>query len=170
MRLRAATPEAGHSEKGATAIEVGFTVVLLFGLVFLVMDLSMLLFVRSTLQQAVREGVRYGVTGRQYGSNTYLNDSIRQVVQAEALGLLNGTAGACKIQINYVNPDSGAASTGTQGDVLMVSVNSYNYTPLGAVLRRADPFSISVSSSDVLERCPVGGCPITQNPTPLSCN
>lgn len=66
---------AGRRQSGAVAIEVGLTVVLLFGLIFLVMDLSMLLFTRSTLQEAVRDGVRVGVTGAQYGSNIYVNDS-----------------------------------------------------------------------------------------------
>jgi Flp pilus assembly protein TadG len=159
----------GRGERGSIAIEVGVTVVLLFGLLFLIMDLSMLLFVRSTLQDAVREGVRIGVTGTQVGGNVYLNDSIRQVVQNSALGFLNGPAGACKIAVTYINPDTGAASTGTQGDVIYVSVNNYNYTPLGAVLKSADPFSISVSASDILEKCPVGGCPVTQNPDPPTC-
>lgn len=167
--MRARPSRRGRTQKGVAAIEVGLTVVLLFGLLFLIMDLSMLLFVRSTLQDAVREGVRYGVTGTQVGGNIYLNDSIRQVVQDAALGFLNGTEGACKIGITYINPDTGAASTGTQGDIIYVSVNNYNYTPLGAVLKSADPFRISVSASDILEKCPIGGCPITQNPTPMVC-
>ena len=157
------------SERGQTAIEAGVTVVLLFGLIFLVMDLSMLLFIRSTLQQAVRNGVRIGATGSQFGGHTYLNDSIRAAVQAEALGFLNGPQGACKIAVNYFTPDTGAATSGTQGDVLVVSVNDFSYTPLGAVLRTADPFRITVSSSDIVERCPIGGCPITENPVPMVC-
>jgi len=157
------------SERGQTAIEAGLTTVLLFALIFLVMDLAMLVFVRSTLQQAVRDGVRVGVTGRLIGSTIYLNDSIRAATQASALGLLNGTEGACRIQISYFNPETGQPSTGTQGDLLMVSVNNFSYTPLGAILRSADPFSITVSSSDIMERCPVNGCPETQNPTPLEC-
>jgi Flp pilus assembly protein TadG len=158
-----------RGERGQIAIEAGVTVVLLFGLIFLVMDLSMLLFIRSTLQQAVREGVRYGATGSQYGGNVYLNDSIRAAVQAEALGFLNGRAGACRIGVNYYAPDTGAASPGTQGDVIVVSVNNYNYTPLGAVLKSADPFRLTVSSSDIIERCPMGGCPITANPDSAPC-
>jgi len=146
------------------------TVVLLFGLIFLVMDLAMLLFVQSNLMQAVREGVRVGVTGRPYKGYTYVNDAIRAMVQDQALGLLNGASGACRIQINYFNPDTGTPSTGTQGDLLVVSVPNFNYTPLGAVLKSADPFSISVSSSDVVERCPAAGCPATVNPNGLVCN
>lgn len=159
-----------RSARGQAAIEVGLTVVLLFGLIFLVMDLAMLLFVQSTLMQAVREGVRVGVTGRPYAGNVYVNDAIRAMVQDQALGLLNGTTGACRIRIDYFNPDTGAVSTGTQGDLLVVSVSNFNYTPLGAVLKSADPFSISVSSSDVVERCPASGCPTTVNPNGLVCN
>ncbi|MFB3777919.1 MAG: TadE/TadG family type IV pilus assembly protein [Bryobacteraceae bacterium] len=166
--MRAHPSRRGKAEKGVAAIEVGVTVVLLFGLLFLIMDLSMLLFIRSTLQDAVRDGVRFGVTGNLAG-HQYLNDSIRQAVQDAALGFLNGPAGACKIDISYINPDTGTASIGTQGDVIYVSVNNYNYTPLGAVLKSADPFRISVSASDILEKCPVGGCPVALNPTPLVC-
>jgi Flp pilus assembly protein TadG len=158
-----------ESERGQAAIEIGLTVAMLFGLIFLVMDLSMLLFLKSNLQEAVRDGVRTGTTGNIIGVSPYLNDSIRQSVQEHSLGLLIGDAGACKIQVDYFDPATGAASQGTQGDVLVVSVNGFNYTPLGAVLRRADPFQISVSSSDIVEKCPAGGCPITVNPEPLSC-
>jgi Flp pilus assembly protein TadG len=151
------------------AVEVGLTLVLLFALIFLVMDLAMLVFIKSTLQQAVREGVRAGVTQPPVGYAGYVEDYIRQAVQNESLGFLGGTAGACKIQINYYNPDTGGAGTRNQGDLLVVSVNNYNYTPLAALLKSADPLSISVSSSDVVERCPVTGCFTLPNPTPPSC-
>lgn len=151
------------------AVEVGLTLVLLFALIFLVMDLAMLVFIKSTLQQAVREGVRVGVTARLVGSTTYLNDSITQVVQGESLGFLNGSEGVCRIQIRYFDPNTGTLSSGTQGDVLVVSVNNYNYTPLAALLKSADPLAVSVSASDILERCPIGGCPVTTNPNPVPC-
>jgi Flp pilus assembly protein TadG len=158
-----------ESERGQAAIEIGLTIVLLFGLMFLVMDLSLLLFMKSTLQEAVRDGVRTGTTGNIITISPYLNDSIRQSVQDESLGLLKGNAGACKIQVDYFDPATGTATQGTQGDVLVVSVNGFNYTPLGAILKKADPFKISVSSSDIVEKCPGSGCPITVNPVPLQC-
>lgn len=149
-------------------LEVGMTVVFLFGLIFLVMDLSMLLFIRSTLQQAVRDGVREGVTW-QHPSGSYVNDNIKQAVQDASLGFLNGPAGACRIQVNYFDPNTGTASTGGQGDVLVVSVNNFGYTPLGAVLKSANPLSFSVSSSDIVERCPLEGCISVANPKPPTC-
>ena len=149
-------------------IEAGLTIVLLFGLIFLIMDLSMLLFIRSTLQQAVRAGVRDGVTW-QHPSGSYVNDNITQAVQQEALGFLNGASGACKIHIDYFDPNTGTASTGGQGDILVVSVNNFNYTPLGAIMKSADPLAISVSSSDIVERCPLEGCVSVANPNPPVC-
>jgi len=156
--------------RGSVAIEAGFTIVLLFGLIFLILDLSMLLFIKSTLQQAVREGVRVGMTARLVGSTTYLNDSIAQTVQENSLGLLQGPQGLCRIQIQYFDPTTGAASQGTQGDLLVVSVNNYNYTLLGAVLKDSHPLAVSVTSSDILERCPLGGCPAALNPNTPGCS
>jgi hypothetical protein len=91
-----------------------------------------------------------------------------QVVQQNALGMLNGSNGACKISINYFNPTTGAASTGTGGDVVEVSVTGYSYSPVG-ILKSSSPISITASSSDVLEACPLGGCPPVANPTPATC-
>jgi hypothetical protein len=155
--------------RGSESIEAAFTTVLLFGLIFLILDLSMLLFIKATLQQAVREGVRVGMTARLVGSTTYLNDSIAQTVQARAQGFLQGPQGACRIQIQYFDPTTGAASQGTQGDLLVVSVNNYNYTLLGAIMKDFHPLAVSVSSSDILERCPLGGCPAALNPNTPGC-
>jgi|GEM_PF-502291 Flp pilus assembly protein TadG len=157
------------SRRGSAVIEAGLTIVLLFGLMLLIMDLAMVLFIKSTLQQAVREGVRVGVTARLVGSTAYLNDSITQTVQENSLGFLNGAQGACRIRIQYFDPNTGAPSLGTQGDLLVVSVENYNYTVLGAILKSAHPVPISVSASDILERCPVGGCPAAVNPNPIPC-
>jgi hypothetical protein len=162
-------PARRRRQRGSIAIEVGVTVVLLFGLMFLVMDLAMLVFIKSTLQMAALAGVRTGVTSRLIAPGPYLNDSILKSTQDASLGFLNGNEGACKIQISYYDPATGAASSGTQGDVLVVSIDGFNYTPLGAVLKSADPFAISVRAADIVERCPLAGCPLAANPRPLPC-
>jgi len=162
-------PTRRRRQRGSVALEAGLTVALLFGLMFLVMDLAMLVFIKSTLQMAALAGVRTGVTSHLIAAGPYLNDSILKSVQGESLGFLKGNEGACKVRIHYYDPATGTTSSGTQGDVLVVSVNGFNYTPLGAVLKSADPFAISVSAADIVERCPVGGCPLTVNPEPLSC-
>jgi hypothetical protein len=120
------------------------------------------------LQSAVRAGVRSAVTEQLASGTSYLNDSIKQVVQQNAMGMLNGTNGACKISINYYNSVTGAADTGSGGDVIEVSVVGYNYTPVG-ILKSSSPIPISASSSDVMEQCPMAGCPAFANPSPPTC-
>ncbi|MGA2737993.1 MAG: TadE/TadG family type IV pilus assembly protein [Bryobacteraceae bacterium] len=150
-------------------LETTAILMLFLGLLFLVIDLSLALFTKATLQHAAEAGVRFAVTDQLASGTAYLNDSIVQVVQQNALGLLNGSNGACKISINYLNPVTGLADTGNGGDVVEVSVVGYNYTPVG-ILKSSSPITISASSSDVMEACPLNGCPPAINPTPPTCN
>ena len=149
-------------------IEATAIMLLMFGLLFLVVDLALALFTKATLQSAVQAGVRFAVTDRLASGTSYLNDSIVQTVQQNSLGMLNGANGACKIAINYYNPITGQPDTGTGGDVVEVSVVGYSYTPVG-ILKSAAAIPITASSSDVLEACPLGGCPAIANPTPPTC-
>ena len=65
-------------------------ILLMFGLLFLVIDLALALFTKSTLQEAVESGVRFAVTDRLASGQAYMNDSIVQVVQQSSLGMLRG--------------------------------------------------------------------------------
>ena|SRR5579862_251717 len=159
---------AAHSERGNAMLEGTAIALLMFGLLFLVIDLALALYTKSTLQSAVQAGVRYAVT-EQLGSRSYLNDAITAVVQQNAGGMLNGSNGACKIAISYYNPVTGLADTGTGGDVVEVSVVGYTYQPIG-ILKSSTPISITASSSDVMEQCPLAGCPTAINPQPPTCN
>ena len=149
-------------------VEATAIILLLFGLIFLVVDLSLALFTKAALQEAVKAGVRFAVTDQLTSGTSYMNDSIVQVVQQNALGMLNGSSGACQISIKYFNPVTGAADSGSGGDVVEVSVVGYNYTPVG-ILKSASPISITASSSDVMESCPLAGCPPVVNPNPPTC-
>jgi Flp pilus assembly protein TadG len=158
-----------ETQGGSYILEATGIFLLMFGLLFLVIDLGLTLFTKSTLQSAVHAGVRFAVTEQLASGTSYLNDSIKQVVQQNAIGMLNGTNGACKIAINYYNSVTGAAdSTGNGGDVVEVSVVGYSYNPVG-ILKSSSPITISASSSDVMEECPIGGCPPFINPSPATC-
>ena len=157
------------NQRGNTLLEASAVALLLFGLMFLLIDLALALFTKATLQSAVREGVRFAVTERLASGQSYLNDSVVQVVQQNSLGLLSGASGACKIVVSYTNPVTGAASGGVGGDVVEVSVVGYNYQPIG-ILKSGSPIGITASSSDVMENCPLLGCPPATDPNPPSCN
>ena len=164
----AVSRKRNDSQRGNALVESAAILLPLLGLLFLVVDLSLALFTMATLQQAAEAGVRFAVTTRLATGQQYLTDSIVQVVQANSLGLLNGASGACKISVNYFNAVTGAASTGKGGDVVQVSVGGYNYKPIG-ILKSASPIAINASSSDVMESCPLAGCPPITNPSPPVC-
>jgi len=156
-----------HRERGSETVEAGLITLIMFALIFLLMDISLSLFIKSTLQEAAVDGVRFGVTEQVLTGNTYMNDSINQVVQASAMGFI--TNPGCQVTINYYDPYGGATTTPTSGDILQVAITGYQYTPLGAILKSSAPVSISVQASDVMEQCPLAGCPTAVNPTPPTC-
>jgi hypothetical protein len=162
-----AIPGRRRGERGSQTVEAGLITLLMFALIFLLMDISLSLFIKSTLQDAARDGVRFAVTEQLLTGNTYLNDSINSVVRAGALGFI--TNPGCQVTISYFDPYGGATTTPIGGDIVQVAITGYQYTPLGAIMKSSAPVSISVQASDVMEQCPQAGCPTALNPTPPSC-
>ena len=154
-------------ERGSQTVEAGLITLMMFALIFLLMDISLSLFIKSTLQEAARDGARFGVTEQLLTGDLYLSDSINKVVQQGALGFISNPG--CQVTISYFDPYGGATTTPSGGDILQVAINGYQYTPLGAILKSGAPVSISVQASDVMEQCPLAGCPAAVNPTPPSC-
>lgn len=52
------------SEKGVEAVEFALMLLPVFGLIFLIVNVARVIFARACLQEAVRGGVRYVITGR----------------------------------------------------------------------------------------------------------
>jgi len=52
-----------RNEKGTAILEFAFVAILVFGLLFAIVDLGMMFFVNLTMQNAVREGTRYAIAG-----------------------------------------------------------------------------------------------------------
>ena len=154
-------------QRGSQTIEGGLIIVLMFGLIFLLMDISLSLFIKSQLQDAARDGVRFGVTEQLLTGDTYLSDSIGKVVQQNSLGFV--TKPQCQVTVSYFDPSGAPTTTPPAGSVLRVAIQGYQYTPLGAILKSGAPVSINVAASDVMEACPAAGCPIAVNPTPPVC-
>ena len=160
--------ERRRRERGSQTVEAGLITLIMFALIFLLMDISLSLFIKSTLQEAARDGVRFGVTEQLLTGDSYLSDSITRVVQQNAMGFLSNPG--CQVTINYLDPYGGPVASATGGDILQVAITGYQYTPLGAILKSAAPINISVSASDVMEQCPLAGCPAAVNPIPPTCN
>jgi Flp pilus assembly protein TadG len=155
-------------QRGSQTLEAGLITLVMFSLIFLLMDISLSLFIKSTLQEAARDGVRFGITEQLLSGDTYLTDSINKIARSSALGFI--TNPGCQVTVTYYDPYGGATTTPIGGDILQVSITGYQYTPLGAILKSSAPVSISVQASDVMEQCPQAGCPAAVNPTPPVCN
>src|SRR5437879_13380950 len=95
------------TSRGAEVVEVALIIVPLFGMIFLLLDLSMVIFLRSTFQHAVREGVRYGITGAN-DTGPCQDDSVKAVVQRSAIGFLNGAGPSAKIHVHFTSPVDGS--------------------------------------------------------------
>lgn len=153
-----------RNEKGAQTIEFGLVFLPLLGVLFLIMDISWLVFAQGCLQWAVQQGVRYAVTSTTLAGKGQ-DDSVKTVVQVNSMGFLAGTTGLSKISIAYYTPSNlSAPITGTGsnsgGNIVKVSVNGVTFNALGPVFR-GGPTSLllSASSSDVMESSPGGIAP-----------
>ena len=102
--------------RGSEMLEFSMVFLPLMAMFGVTADVAWSVFVKSTLQRAVRVGVRTGVTltsGQMAGSSC-LTPTVKGIVQQNSLGLLNGTAGLAMIKVNYFQPplpNSTAAAT-----------------------------------------------------------
>ena len=140
---------------------MAFVLLPLIAMVFLILDMAWAFFVRATLQNAVREGVRYAVTS-QTMTGLGQDASIKSVVQQNAMGLLSGSTGASLISIQYylantLAPVSGANSN-AGGNIVQISVQGYSLPPLGPIMRNPAPLSLGAQAFDRMEGSP-GGIP-----------
>ncbi len=129
-----------------------------FAMAFMTIDTAWAIFVKATLQHAVREGVRYGVTGRVSGSLGQIA-SIEAVVQSNSLGLLTG-AQSGKLSVQFLDPGTLTTTSSNQGgNLVQVSVTNYQITPLAPLLRAATAVPLTVTSVDMIEGSPGGVAP-----------
>ena len=142
-------------------------------LFFAIFDFSMSMFLKNTMQFAVRQGVRYAVTSRVVlnATNTSIGHdaSIRQIVRTNSMGFLDYLApsgfgrpcsGDACITIRYYDPStllevtSPTANTG--GNIVKVSAENLSWAWMVPLLRSASPLNFSVSSADMMEASPNG--------------
>jgi len=139
-------------------VEVSLSLLPLMALMIGIIDLSMPMFLKSTFTNAVREGVRYGITYQTMTGKTH-SESIKTVVQNSALGFLAGTSGLNKIQVKFYSP-AGVEQTGTNrnagGNILEVSIVGYQWSWIAPLWRTSVPLTVNAVSSDRLEMLPRG--------------
>ena len=144
-------------ERGSQVVELGLVLLPLCGFVFLILDMAWAFYAKSTLQNAVREGVRYAITSQTMAGKGQ-DDSIKTVVQQNAMGLLAGEDRLALISVQYYLPNTLQEVSGLNsnqgGNIVEVSVQGYSLPPLGPILRNPAPLSLSVQAYDRMEGSP----------------
>jgi Flp pilus assembly protein TadG len=129
--------------RGAEPLEFTLVLLPLLAMVTVLLDTSWAVFAKATLQRAVRIGVRTGVTltASQMAPGACLTDTVKSTVQANAMGLLNGSSGLALIKVHYFQPPAASSnsaatdvSANSDGDqplnIMQVSVQNYSQNAL----------------------------------------
>jgi TadE-like protein len=157
---RPARPVSEHRrrrQRGAEMLETALILGPLLGITFLLLDLSMVICLRSTFQHAVREGVRYAITG-QNTPGPCQDDSIKALVKRNAIGFLNSPTATATMHVHWINPVDGTVSNNAAGQIVEVSVEGYQYFPLAPFQRLNLQPKIWARAYDLMETIP-GGLP-----------
>jgi Flp pilus assembly protein TadG len=142
--------------RGSQLVEGGLMMLPFLALALMTVNAGWTIFVKATLQHAVREGVRYGVTG-QVDSSGHQVTSIQDTVVSQSMGLLDNA----QVSVQFLNSSTLAStSSNAGGNIVQVSVSNYMVKPLAPLLISGSNIPLSVSGADVIEGSP-GGIPPT---------
>jgi len=148
--------ERARRRRGNMILESAFVFVPLMAIIFAIIDFGMAIFLRSTFQHAVREGVRYGVTYRTQSGMGH-DDSIKAVVQHNAMGFLASAENRERIKIRYYVPDTLVETNqNLPGNLLEVSIENYPWGWMAPLMRGGQPLLLNAYASDRMEGIPAG--------------
>ena len=153
-------------QRGGALVEGVLAMLPLIAILFAVLDLSMAIFAKNTVQFAVCQGVRYAITS-QTRPGMGQDASIKAVVQGYTLGLLDYLSpdhvGGNRISITYYDPVTLSAVSGTGsnvgGNIVVVSASGLSWAWMVPLLRNRTPLQFGVSSADIMEATPIAGAP-----------
>jgi Flp pilus assembly protein TadG len=141
-------------QRGNAMLEGALVLPPLLMILFATIDFSIAILVKNTVQSAVREGVRYAVTGQTVGALGQ-DESIRTVVENNSLGFLNSTNGDSLINVTYYNPNTLAQVNGlgsnAAGNIVQVQVTGLSWVWMVPYARSSAPLQISATSMDIVE-------------------
>jgi Flp pilus assembly protein TadG len=146
-----------RSERGSNLLELPLILLPFLGLVFAICDFGLAIFIQNTVQNAVREGVRYAIT-YQTASGLCQDASIKQAVQTASMGFVSS---ASNVTVAYYVPtdltNAVAAPAGNApGNVVEVSVAGLQRQWIAPIYRTPGTYSIAGRSSDVMQGLPTG--------------
>jgi len=142
MNVTATMKARLRADSGQSLVEFAISAIVFLTLIFSVIEFSFLFFAKLTLQNAVREGGRYAITGQALtGKARYA--SILQTVEDNSMGF------ATSSNTQICSAVGGCSSGGGPGDTITITVTyDYNFiTPLVAVFFTGGKYTFSVSST-----------------------
>jgi Flp pilus assembly protein TadG len=158
-KLRNSRGRYRDGRRGSSFVESAFVFIPLMAVIVAIFDYSLVIMTRSTLQHAVREGLRYAIT-YQVSPGLGHDASIREVVKNNSLGFLNNVTGnenPCKICIRYYNPTTlSFTNANSPGNVVEVAVENHTWNWIAPLMRSGAPLQITVRASDRTESLPPG--------------
>lgn len=133
---------------------------------FGVLDISVAILVKNTMQFAVRQGARYAVTSQTLTGMGH-DRSVKTVVRKYSLGFLDYMSPDAdplnKITVAYHDPATLAPVAGpgsnAGGNIVVVSATGLSWAWLIPLLRNTAPLQFTVSSADLMEASPLAGPP-----------
>jgi Flp pilus assembly protein TadG len=158
-------PRCRERRKGAELIEFTLTLIPILMIIAALADVSWMIWAKSTLQRAVRLGVRKAVTltASDVPAGIGIIEYTTAYVKANSMGLLTATDKAATIKIQFfdgTNPSTEVTSSANgnqQKNVIVVSVQNYPLLPLVARAFLGPPSQagsagyVSVSAADLIE-------------------
>ena len=105
-------------------IEFALCFLLFLGTVIGFGQMAMAVWLKTTLHHAVREGVRFAITGQTIGSSGQ-DASIRQVVSRNTAGVLSPAQAATMVTIEFFDQAGSPTASNAGGNTIVVSVRNY---------------------------------------------
>lgn len=151
--------------RGGAIIETALCFMPFMALLLGITDLSLAMFIRQTMQHAVREGVRYAITYQVEDGLCHV-PSIKAVVKKNAMGLLTDQKVEDYVKVKFYKPDGSAESGQNRpGHLVEVSVENLEWKWIAPLWRVSTPMKVTVRSSDRMEGLGGGNdppCLVTQ--------
>lgn len=135
------------NRKGQTTVEFAATALVLFTVLFALIDLAVMFYVNLTMQHAVREGARYAITGQGGNNGNQRRMALEERIRACSYGLYDKNANPRRneaLNVSVVTPSSTATfanytgtpvdDTGDPNQIIIVSLD-YSWRLLTPILQ-----------------------------------
>lgn len=139
-------------------IEFSLCFLLFLGTVLGFAQMAMVVWTKSALQHAVREGVRYAVTGATSGGRGHLG-SIRDAVAESSGGLISTQQADSQVQVQFYDEDANQTASNAGGNIVVVRVADYPVPVMVPAILAFVPEGLQVSANAVDRLEPFGNPP-----------